>query len=276
MEEPEIVPVTSTAAPIVANETRALGRAGEVLRDIARGGIAGLLTGIVVAGLGGRIVMRLAALIVPTSAGRFTENGNQIGDITLSGTFGLILVGGLFFGLFGATVWVVVSPWIPGAGVRRAIFTMPIAVALTGMVLIQGTNPDFRILQHDGLVVAMLVALVALAGLSIALVDGWLERRMPRPGSSTRTDALYVVLTLAGGLLILPIVILGYFDADARLGLALVAVGLATLAWWVLRFTARAAQRPIVLIAGRGALLVALAFGVLDLAPEVAAALGIA
>lgn len=275
MEHPETVPVTSTATPVVASETRALGRAGEVLRDIARGGIAGLLTGIVVAGLGGRIVMRLAALIVPTSAGRFTENGNQIGDITLSGTFGLILVGGLFFGLFGATVWVVVSPWIPGAGVRRAIFTMPIAVALTGMVLIQGTNPDFRILQHDGLVVAMLVALVALAGLSIALVDGWLERRMPRADSASKAPiALYLTLALAGGLLILPIVILGYFDADARLGLALIGVGLATLAWWVFRFKDPAAQRPILVIAGRGALLVAVAFGVLDLAPEVAAALG--
>lgn len=266
--------MTSTAAAVAASDGRSVSLVGEVLRDIARGGIAGLLTGIVVAGLGGRIVMRLAALIVPTSAGRFTENGNQIGDITLSGTFGLILVGGLFFGLFGATVWVVVSPWIPGAGVRRAIFTMPIAVALTGMVLIQGTNPDFRILEHDGRVVAMLLALVALAGLSIALLDGWLDDRLPHAGAASRAPiALYFILALAGGLLILPIVILGYFDADARLGLALVGVGLVTLAGWLLRGRGRV-RPPSLLIAGRTALLVAVVFGVLELAPEVAVALG--
>lgn len=273
MEEPEIVPVTSTAAPIVANEGQTVGLIGVVLRDIARGGIAGAIAGIVVTGLGGRIVMRLAAIFVPESSGAFTENGNRIGDITLSGSVGF-LPGGLFFGLFGATVWVVVSPWIPGAGLRRAILAMPIAVALTGMAVVRGDNPDFRILQHDGLVVGMLVALVALAGLSIALVDGWLERRLPRPGSSTRTDALYVVLTLAGGLLILPIVILGFFDADARLGLALVGVGLATLAWWALRLKGRERPPSVLVIAGRSALLAAVVFGVLELAPEVAAALG--
>jgi hypothetical protein len=267
--------VTSTATPVVASDAQAVGRVGEVVRDIARGGLAGAVVGIVVAGLGGRIVMRLAAIIVPTSDGQFTENGNLIGHITLSGSLGLILFGGLFFGLFGGTVWVVISPWIPGTGLIRAILAMPIAVALTGMALVQGDNPDFRILQHDGLVVAMLLALVGLAGLTIALVDEWLERRLPRAGSSTRMDALYAVLTLAGGLLILPALIQAYFVADVRLGLALVAVGLATLGWWALRFKGRARERRLLVIAGRVALLAAVAFGVLDLAPEVAAALGV-
>lgn len=267
--------MTSPAVPVTARSGSAVGAVGEVLRDIARGGMAGAVVGILVAGLGGRIVMRLATIIVPSATGRFTENGNQIGDITLSGSLGLILFGGLFFGLAGGTVWVVVSPWIPGAGFRRAVLAMPVAVALTGISLIQGDNPDFRILQHDRLVVAMLLALVALTGMSIALFDDWLDRRLPEAGAGSKAAAaLYLAVALAGGLLILPIVIGGYFTADARLGLALLGVGLATLAWWALRSQGHASRPSQLLIAGRAALLVAVVLGVLDLAPEVAAAIG--
>ncbi len=221
--------MTSAAATVAASDEPAVGPIGHVLRDIARGGIAGAIVGVVIAGLGGRIVMRLAAIVVPEAAGNLTENGNRVGEITLSGSLGLILAGGLFFGLAGGTVWAVVSPWIPGSGVRRATIAAPIAVALTGSGLIQGDNPDFGVLQHNGLVVALLLALVAIAGFSIALVDGWLQRRLPLPTADARTDALYAVLTLAGGLLILPIVVMSYLAAQPLLGFGLIAVGLATL-----------------------------------------------
>jgi hypothetical protein len=61
-------------------------RTGEVLRDIARGGIAGALVGIVVGGLGARLAMRLAAILHPDAVGALTENGNRIGDVTMGGT----------------------------------------------------------------------------------------------------------------------------------------------------------------------------------------------
>jgi hypothetical protein len=267
--------VTSAATPVVATDRPAVGLVGLALRDIARGGMAGAVVGILVAGLGGRIVMRLAAIIVPTAAGSLTENGNRIGEITLSGSLGLILFGGLFFGLSGSVIWVVVSPWIPGSGFWRAILVMPIAVALTGIGLIQGRNPDFQVLGHNGLVVAMLLALVAIAGASIELLDGWLDHRLPRPGGSGRVDSLYAVLTLAGSLLILPIVLQAYLAAATLLGLALVGVGMATLAWWAARLKGRDRPPSILVVAGRGALLVAVALGTLDLGPDVAAALGL-
>jgi len=46
--------------------------ANEILREITRGGVAGLIAGVLVAGVGGRLVMRLAALLVPESAGSLT------------------------------------------------------------------------------------------------------------------------------------------------------------------------------------------------------------
>lgn len=252
-----------------------LGRLAEPLRDVARGGLAGLLTGLFIAGIGGRIVMRLAAILVPDATGRFTENGNRIGEITASGTAGLVLLGGLFFGLVGATVWVVVAPWIPGGPRSRAILAMPVAVALTGVILVQARNPDFAILRHDALTVVLLLLLVALAGLTIALLDGWLDRRLPAANASWRTDAIYLALAVAGGGLIFPVVLGGYVADDLPLALALVVVGVATLASWSMRYRGQPVRPTWLIAAGRGGLALAVLLGVFALAPDLAAALGL-
>ena len=266
--------MTTTVLPVAASDESAVGSVGAVLRDITRGGLAGLVVGLVVGGIGGRIVMRLAAVAVPASDGRFTENGNQIGDITLGGTIGLIVFGGVFAGGVAGTLWVVVSPWIPGGGLLRAVLAVPVALALTGLGLINASNPDFRILKHDAGVVAMLVALVVLAGLSIVLVDAWLEARLPHPGTNSRSDATYMALTLVGGLLILPFVVQGMVDDRTPIGLALVGVGIATLTRWWLRYKGRRGMPTAVVVVGHTALAIAVVLGLLELAPHVASAVG--
>ena len=240
--------------------------------------MAGAIVGIVVAGVGGRIVMRLAALVVPGATGALTENGNRIGDITLSGSLGLLLFAGLFFGVSAGTVWVVVSPWIPGVGLARAILAMPIAVALGTLGLIRRENRDFSVLGHDPTVVAMLIALIALIGLSMALVDGWLDRRLPH-ATSARTGAalLYVIVTLLGAVFVLPLVVSGYFAPESRwVGIALVVIGLATVYRWVLRFRGHPRPTTILTIAGRTALLAAVVLGFAAAVPEISGALGMA
>ena len=261
------------AGVAVVQDSRAAGSLTFVLRDIARGGLAGLLTGLLVAGIGGRLVMRVAALQVPSAVGQLTENGNRIGDITAEGSLGLVLLAGLFFGLAGATVWVVVSPWIPGTGLRRALLAMPVAVALTGVSLIQGRNPDFQVLRHDGVTVVLLLLLLAAAGASISLFDGWLERRLPRSGASRAADAVYAALTVAGGVLIFPIVLTSYLGGETLLGLAVVGVGIATVFRWAHRYEGTSPPARL-MAAGRGSLLIAVAVGPLVLAPDVATALG--
>ena len=108
--------------PAVPTESDVVGSwpFGVILRDIARGGLAGLAVGVVVGGIGGRLAMRLIALLIPESTGRFTENGARIGDITLGGTFAVLLFGGLFAGIFVGTIWVVVSPWLPRSWVSAS------------------------------------------------------------------------------------------------------------------------------------------------------------
>jgi hypothetical protein len=142
---------TATAGPLVAVpdiEPADFSRTGEVLRDIARGGLSGALAGIAVGGLGGRLVMRVVALLHPDAFGALTENGNRIGDITLGGTLALVLFGLIACAMAGA-VWVIVSPWIPGRAFVRALLAAGIAVAIGTPVLIIGGNPDFVILAHD-------------------------------------------------------------------------------------------------------------------------------
>jgi len=248
---------------------------GAILRDIARGGITGLIVGLVGAGIGGRIVMRLAALIVPESAGSFTENGFPIGAITLGGSLGLVLFG-LFLGAGVATIWVVVSPWIPGAGIRRALLAMPIAVAVGAVALIDGENRDFAILEHHPGVVGVLILFIAIIGLLFALVDDALDRRLPV--ATGRALAVYGLLTIVGlGLAMLVLVSFLSATETTRVltGVALIGLGVPTLGTWIFRVRGRPVPAWLVVV-GRVALVAAVVIGSAGLLPELTRALGMA
>ncbi len=229
----------AAAKPVSARE---FVPANEILREITRGGVAGLIAGVLVAGVGGRIVMRLAALLVPEAAGRFTENGNRIGDITLGGTFALILFIGLFVGVVGGTVWVTVRPWLPESAGLRALISIPIAIALGTKGLVDGANPDFSVLGGSTVVVASLVTLVALFGPILVLAETWLDARLPHAGKDDRgVIGGYTVVTLLGLVIGLMAVVQAYLGPeDLRpAGLALLVVGVATLASWRSRVVGR-------------------------------------
>jgi len=251
--------------------------AGEILRDIARGGLAGLIVGIVIAGLGGRLVMRLAALLVPAATGSFTENGNRIGDITLGGSIGLIVFVGLFAAVLFGVVWVVISPWLPGTGVARGLVAMPVAVALGTFGLMSRNNPDFFVLGHDPRVVASLIGLVALVAPALAVVDGWLDRRLPHARSSDSPPwRAYLVLAVIGVVLGGPLILqaaLGF--ASRPLGLTVIAVGIVTLGWWRQRARGLGSPARSSRLAARSILVLGTAAGFSSLYPEVMGALGL-
>jgi hypothetical protein len=256
-----------------------LSRTGEVLRDIARGGISGVVAGIAVGGLGGRVVMRIAALLHPDAVGALTENGNRIGDITVGGTLALMLFGLISCAMAGV-VWVIIRPWIAGQARLRALLAAALAIAIGTPVLIIGRNPDFAILNHDPAVVALLTALVGLIGLSIALIDSWLDRRLPHTVMGQKGPvAFYAIVTLMGAVLVLPFVLLVFLTSDEyqlplRAGYALLVVGLCTAVCWGLRIKGRASAPPALVIAARGALAVTVILGVLTSLPHLSRALG--
>lgn len=254
---------------------------GEVFRDIARGGIAGIIVGLLVAGLGGRLVMRLAAILHEDAAGILTENGEVIGHISLNGTLALMVFGGLGMGLLAGTIWVIVAPWIPGRGLARALLTAAAAIALGTPSLVQRFNPDFVILDHDPFVVALLVGLVGLVGLLIALVDRALDARLPHPVAGVGiATTVYLVITLMGLVLIVPVAISILLDqreyrAPIRAGWALAVVGACTLSWWALRVKGRSTPPMALRLAGTLSLLVAVGLGVVTSLPHVLGAAGI-
>ena len=252
---------------------------GEVLRDIARGGLAGAVAGVFVGGIGGRIVMRLAALVHSSAVGAITENGNRIGEISLGGTL-FLLVFGLIFGLMAGGLWVIASPWIPGRTTTRAFLTAGVAILIGTPLVIIGGNPDFMILNHDARVVGLLVGLVGLIGLSTAFVDDWLERRLPHTARDERgPTVVYSIVTLLGLVLVLPFLLLIFltsdeYDLPLRAGLALLLVGACTATWWILRIRGRVSPPRSLIVAARGALFVALVLGFLTTLPHVSRALG--
>ena len=243
---------------------------GAIWRDIARGGISGLAVGLVVGGLGGRLAMRLIALLIPDALGSFTENGNRIGDITLGGTLGLLFFGGLFVGIFVAVLWVVMSPWLPRRLSLRTLAAIPLAIGL-----IQGNNPDFVVLGYEPRVLVVLLGLVGLVGASMALVDAWLDRRLPPARSSTSmATGIYAAISFVGALLAVGVVAT-FLDGSRRpVGLALLVSGLATLAWWYLRY--HGAERPPLglRLLGSGSVIAAVVLGFVIEWPQIRAALG--
>jgi hypothetical protein len=253
-------------------------RIADVLRDVARGGLAGLTAGVVVGGLGGRAVMTIAAVLNPDATGRRTENGNLVGVLSLDGTLALILFGGLAGGLVASVVWVVVGPWLPFSGARRAALAFVGAVALGGFFVIQSTNRDFRILEHDLLLIVLFLALVGLVGAAVARLDAALDRRLPR-GERMVVPALIGYGALAAlGAPALALTLFAYFDTGfgtrpgpAAVGWALVAVGVVTALWWVVRVaTGREIPQLPLTAAARIALLLAVVLGTAHLVTDVA------
>jgi hypothetical protein len=210
-------------------------RLAGVLRPLVHAGIAGALAGLLVGGIGGRIVMRLSAIAGgPDVVGTITENGNAVGQITAKGTLGLLVFGGLFSGIAGGVILAIVAPWLRWAGPVRGLVFGVFVLAVAGRTVIDASNPDFVILQPAWLNVVMFSALFLLFGVPAVFLLDRLERR---PSTSRGGIALlmYAPLLAVGSLVAVPT--LGFFlsrtfcscfDPPLLVGVSLLVAGVAT------------------------------------------------
>jgi hypothetical protein len=244
-----------------------------ILREVAASAVAAVLAGIVAGGVGGRLVMRLAALLDPARIGFRTDNGNRIGDITADGTLALVLFGGLFAGMAGATVWVVVRPWLPQRRLARYSAGAVAAVGLSGFTVVDGSNRDFFILEPAVASVVMLLAVVGLAG----VLTVWLDQRLvAKWRDARRFTPIALVLLLLGGLFA-PTAFAAFVSSDfcfcdvppRPAGVALFVVAAATGTAWILRWRGIACP-PLLWVVGWGATVMAVAFGLAHLVGQVA------
>lgn len=199
----------------------------------------------------------------------------------LGRTVAIVVFVGSLLGVFGAIVWVVVSPWIPASGVRRALATGLVAVCTGSFFIVRADEPDFATLAPTPVIVGLLVGVIGALGIAVAMIDAWLRRRLPPAATVSRPVLGAYGLIVTVGIFMTPGLIAAFFGTSsstfrppAEVGLALLAVGLATVSWWAARVRdGIGRQSGRLLVAGRGALLIAVLLGGAKLSTEISAIL---
>jgi len=137
-------------------------------RHVGAAAISGVIAGVLVAGLAGRIAMRVAGFTSrPELSGTLTSNGNRVGDITFEGTLALALFVGVATGVGGGILYASAEPWLRSRRWKGLIFGMGLLAAL-GFTVLDATNIDFKRFGVPVLNVAMFAALFIVFGLAIA------------------------------------------------------------------------------------------------------------
>ena len=209
-------------------------------RHISVAGIAGLITGLLVGGVGGRLFMRIAGAANPGARGRTTEAGFTVGRITADGTLGLVLFIGLFVGVGGAVLYVIFRPWLSRVGKWRGVAfgVLLFGIGSATSDVLNPDNIDFVILGNQGLLVSMVFALFVGFGALIDWLFGLLDLRLP---AVDRRSArwTYAGLALAGLVLAVLFVPFALFseracDCEPPIGasVSVVATAAGTVLWW--------------------------------------------
>jgi hypothetical protein len=165
---------------------------------IGLGALAGALAGLVWGAIGGRVVMLVLRLTTPEADGVTTDDGFEIGQVTLGGTLNLaagMILGGAVSGVVYVAVRTAVVPAL------RAPLAALFGAAAGGAAFISPDGIDQRILEPRWLTVGAFVVLPAAATLTIVLVVERLGRRGPRvlpPAPPRAAATARVLVTLAG------------------------------------------------------------------------------
>ena len=172
----------------IAARVAAVSVLATVGRHVGVATLAGMIAGGIVGGFGGRIAMRVTGFVAgPGQVGLTTTNGNRVGDITLGGTIGVLLVG-VALGVLGGLFYAVVQPWAqrlrPWHGLAFGVFLLVAA----GIAVLDPVNSDFRRFGSGPLNLAMFGALFVLFGIVIA----WTFDRLPAVAAADGTRARLV------------------------------------------------------------------------------------
>ena len=170
------------------------------------GMIGGVVGGLLAAGAGGRLTMRLLAATAGDRAqGRITEADEVVGEITLGGTIGFIVFGGLFAGLVCAVIYLLLRKWLPNGPVGGLVLGGLLLVTLGSRVEpLRSNNPDFDLVAPAWLAVSAFAALAFLHALLSVAVMARVSRSLPLFAARRSVVLAYLPL-----LLLLPTVFVG-------------------------------------------------------------------
>ena len=170
------------------------------------GMVGGVVGGLLAAGAGGRLAMRLLAVTAGDGAqGRITEADEVVGEITVGGTVGFVVFGGLFAGLVCAVIYLLLRKWLPSGLVGGLVLGALVLVTLGSRVEpLRSDNPDFDLVAPGWLAVSIFAALAFLHVLVVVAVMARVSRSLPL--FSARRSVVFAYLPL---LLLLPTVTVG-------------------------------------------------------------------
>ena len=181
-------------------------QAKRVLWFLDIGLIGGVVGGLLAAGAGGRLAMRLlAATSSDRVQGRITEADEVVGEITVGGTIGFIVFGGLFAGLVSSLIYLLLRKWLPHGLVGALVLGGLLLVTLGSRVEpLRSNNPDFDLVAPAWLAVSVFVALAFLHTIVTVAVMARVSRSLPLLAPRRSVVLAYLPL-----LLLLPTVFVG-------------------------------------------------------------------
>jgi hypothetical protein len=165
----------------------ALPRPGRYLAALL---VAGPGAGVLAAGAGGRLIMRLLAVTSPDAHGQITEAGEEIGDITAGGTAGFVVFTGVPAGVLTALLFVLAGSLLP-RGRAGGVALGLLLLVLVGAQLepLRADNFDFNLVGPDWLSLLSFTALACFQGMLTWALAGRLGLQPLR----VRGRAAYVV-----------------------------------------------------------------------------------
>lgn len=176
-----LLPLRSPSPVDVENNWRA--RIHVAVRTIGAVCTAGVIAGVVVLGLIGRLIMRILAATSRNSQGQLTEASETVGEITFGGTIGFIVFVGIGGGIVSALGYLVIRSWLPAkAGISGLIFGI-LAVGTLGVSdALSPSNVDFEILTPRWLAVTLVVGTGMLFATTFTAIAARLDQVAKTPG----------------------------------------------------------------------------------------------
>jgi pimeloyl-ACP methyl ester carboxylesterase len=178
----------------LAGANRRSGAARDAVRVAGVVTTAGAISGLLCAGLVGRLVMRtLAATSGGGAAGLRTEAGETVGRITVGGSIAFIQFAGFVSATLLAVAFVALRRWLPAtAGPAGAALGVVLLGTIGVIDPLSPSNVDFEILTPRWLAVALVVGTALLLGVTFAAITARLDQLSLAPGR--RRSVIYVGL----------------------------------------------------------------------------------